>query len=254
MIANNEIAVSRPMSPLALLERHRGTREEEVLPRRKLALLHAVTHEMRSPLTVIRAYSSTVIDRKAKLSVREIKDLMRRIESSARLVELIVGDLEVLTEQETVALCVGVLDLPSFLSEITTDLRALVPGRDLQLVFSRKRLQLRADSVRLKQVLNNLVENAHKYSKAGGRIVVRVQKLERDVLISVEDEGPGVPAEDVERIFQPFFRGADTSGIEGSGLGLAICKSLVEAQGGSLQAASIPGPGFRVTIALPLPV
>ncbi|HEY7467722.1 MAG TPA: ATP-binding protein [Dehalococcoidia bacterium] len=252
MLANKEIvSASRPSRRHGFLGSRREGRDGEGLPRWSLALLRAVTHEIRSPLTVIRAYSSVALQKKTRLSATEMTDLMRHIDRSARLVEVIVGDLEALAKQESVRMRLVALDLGAFLSDNTPDLQALAPGRRLQVDLDLESLRLRADPVRLKQVLNNLVENAHKYSRPAGQITIRVGQLRDKVLIAVEDEGPGVPAEEVNRIFDPFFRGTRTSRQSGSGLGLAICKSLVEAQGGGLAAAPGPRGGFQMLVTLP---
>jgi len=176
---------------------------------------------------------------------------MRHIDRSARLVEVIVGDLESLAKQESVRMRLMALDLTSFLSDNVADLQALAPGRQLSLNFDVCSPRLRADPVRLKQVLNNLVENAHKYSRPRGQITIRVGRLDDSVLITVEDEGPGVPPDEISQIFDPFFRGSRTAKRMGSGLGLAICKSLVEAQGGGLAAATGPCGGFQMLVTLP---
>jgi signal transduction histidine kinase len=192
------------------------------------------------------------LQQKTRLSPAEMTDLMRHIDRSAKLVEVIVGDLEALARQESIQMRLVALDLAAFLREHCSDLQALAPGRQLELDFGLPSLQLRADPVRLKQVLNNLVENAHKYSRPSGQITIRVGQVRESVLIAVEDEGPGVPADEIQQIFDPFFRGARTSQQNGSGLGLAICKSLVEAQGGGLRAAPSPRGGFQMLVTLPV--
>jgi len=250
MVAKEVVTASRPSSAVALIER---PREDEPIgmPQWSRALLSAVSHELRSPLTVIRAYSSVVLQNKTRLSNGEVKDIMRSIDRSARLVEVIVGDLETLVRHETVTLHPVVVDLGSFLAEHAEDWQALTPGRELQLESQAGSLRLHADPQRLKQVLNNLVENAHKYSTPGGAITIRVGCANDSVLIAVQDEGPGIPSGEIEQAFEPFYRGSRETDAVGSGLGLAICKSLVEAQGGGLRAAPCPSGGFQMLVTLP---
>jgi signal transduction histidine kinase len=250
MLAHKEIVpATTPARRQGLRPRRRG--DQDGLPRWSLALLRAVSHEIRSPLTVIRAYSSVALQANRRLSRTEMTDLMRRIDRSARLVEVIVGDLDALARQESVQMRLVALDLATFLRENTADLQALAPGRRLQLDFDLASPRLRADPLRLKQVLNNLVENAHKYSRPSGQITIRAGQARDSVLIAVEDEGPGVSADEIKQIFDPFFRGSRTSKQNGSGLGLAICKSLIEAQGGGLRAAPSPRGGFQMLVTLP---
>jgi signal transduction histidine kinase len=252
MLANKEIvSASRPVRRGTQAPRRTAPEEAESLPRWSLALLRAITHEIRSPLAVIRTYSTASLQRKARLTSREMTDILGHIDRSARLVEVIIGDLESLARQESVQMRLVPVDLPRFLSEHAPDLRALAPGRQLELDLDFGELRLRADPVRLKQVLNNLVENAHKYSRPRGQITIRVGQINDNVLIAVEDEGPGVPADEIQQIFEPFFRGSRTSRQNGSGLGLAICKSLIEAQGGGLRAAASPRGGFQMLLSLP---
>jgi signal transduction histidine kinase len=250
MVAREIVSTSHPASGAAVLERlaeEQGTG----MPQWSRALLRAVSHELRSPLTVIRAYSSLVLQRKTRLSQGEVRDIMRGIDRSARLVEVIVSDLETLVNHETVAMQPVMLDLDAFLSENAEDLQALAPGRELQLEYQPGPLRLHTDPLRLKQVLNNLVENSHKYSHPGGEITIRVGCAGESILIAVQDAGPGIAPDEVERVFQPFYRGSHGTDADGSGLGLAICKSLVEAQGGGLRAAPCPRGGFQMLVTLP---
>ena len=251
MLSNEEIVSAPRPSRRHQLRRRGEGRDEEGLPQWSVTLLRAVTHEIRSPLTVIRAYSSVALQKKTRLSRTEMAELMVHIDRSARLVETIIGDLDALAKRESVRMRLVSLDLTHFLSEHALDLQALAPGRRLELDFDMGSLVLRADPVRLKQVLNNLVENAHKYSRPSGPIIIRAGQVDEKVLIAVEDEGPGVPPDEINQIFDPFFRGTRTSKQNGSGLGLAICKSLVEAQGGGLRAASSPRGGFQMLVTLP---
>ncbi|HWO72320.1 MAG TPA: ATP-binding protein [Dehalococcoidia bacterium] len=221
------------------------------MPHWSRGLLRAVGHEIRAPLTVIRANSTLVLEERRRLSRAEISDLMRQIDSSARLVDVIVGDLEALAKQSRVRLRIEDFDLVSLLASFAPDLRALVPARHLELALPDHPLRLRADAMRLKQVLNNLVENADKYSRQGGSIRIAAEPALDSALLIVEDEGPGVPGDELERIFQPFFRGSRSAGTKGSGLGLAICRALIEAQGGSLSACKASGGRFQVRAALP---
>jgi signal transduction histidine kinase len=111
---------------------------------------------------------------------------------------------------------------------------------------------VRADRERLKQVLMNLVENAVKYSPAGGEVDVRAWADNGLVLVAVEDQGPGIPREQQGLIFEKFGRANVGGGKPGSGLGLFIARSIAEAHGGSLKVRSAPGQGSTFTLELPL--
>jgi signal transduction histidine kinase len=102
----------------------------------------------------------------------------------------------------------------------------------------------------LEQVVVNLIGNAQKYSTQQQPIRIDLRARGNQLTISIEDQGIGIPASDQERIFEPFFRGSNTSGIEGTGLGLPVVKALMEAMGGSVQVWSEPLRGTRFTIVL----
>lgn len=110
-----------------------------------------------------------------------------------------------------------------------------------------------ADRVRTQQILNNLLSNAIKYSPRGGVIKIRAREMNSMVHIDIEDEGIGIPQENLDKIFAPFYRGSchDTDGIPGYGIGLSIVKSLVELQGGEISVESEVGKGSRFTFTLP---
>jgi signal transduction histidine kinase len=111
---------------------------------------------------------------------------------------------------------------------------------------------LRVDPDRIRQVLLNLLTNAHEYCPERASIRVSAQQIGAEVEISVTDDGPGIPASQLEHIFERFTRGDAglTQRVGGTGLGLAISKSLVELHGGSIGAESVPGEGstFRITL------
>jgi signal transduction histidine kinase len=251
MVAKEIVAASRPSPGVGLFQRPGEGDDGPALPQWSRTLLRAVTHELRSPLTVIRAYSSVTLQRGTRLSHGEVRDIMRHIDSSARLAEVIVGDLETFVKQEAATMRPVTMEARTFVVDHADDLQALAPGRELQLELYPEALLLYADPQRLRQVLNNLVENAHKYSRPCGEIRIRVSRSAEGVLIAVQDEGPGVPPEEFEQVFEPFYRGARDSTARGDGLGLAICKSLIEAQGGGLRAAPSPRGGFQMRVTLP---
>jgi signal transduction histidine kinase len=113
-------------------------------------------------------------------------------------------------------------------------------------------LVLRCDPKRLKQVLNNLLSNAIKYTHQGGRVQVQLADLGSSAEISVHDNGPGLRADQLRRIFQPFERlGAEKTGTPGTGLGLALVRTLVELMGGSIRVDSTVGVGSTFTVCLP---
>jgi signal transduction histidine kinase len=110
------------------------------------------------------------------------------------------------------------------------------------------------DPKRLEQVLRNLLSNALKYSPAGGTITVRGRRDGRQLLVQISDQGIGIPAEALERVFERFYRVENelTQSVRGAGLGLAVCRGIVEAHGGRIWVESVPGLGstFYVTLSV----
>ena len=112
--------------------------------------------------------------------------------------------------------------------------------------------RVRGDRERLRQVIQNLIDNAVKYSFAGGRVYVRAMSNDGQVLIDVADEGPGVAPEDQELIFEKFGRSSGGVTKPGTGLGLFIARSIAEAHGGVLEVSSTPGRGATFLLKLPV--
>jgi two-component system sensor histidine kinase KdpD len=132
--------------------------------------------------------------------------------------------------------------------------RGLIADRPLRLELPPRLPSVRMDASQMERVLANLLQNAIKYSPPGTPLGVSARITDDDNLeLSVDDEGPGIPAEDRERIFSPFFRTqtAEHSKIPGHGLGLAICQSIVLAHGGRMLVTDRPGGGARFTVLIP---
>lgn len=188
-----------------------------------------------------------------ELTGREMLDLLREIDSAASLLDSILGDLETVAFKEGMQVHIETLDLTCFFAETASKFQALAPGRKLSLTL-QEHICVRADRLRLEQVISNLIENAHNYSSPGGEVCIKSRRKGGQVLLTVSDEGPGVPPGDLDRILEPFFRSSQVaSHVKGSGLGLAICREFIEAQGGSLWACLPDSGGFEINIALPTP-
>jgi signal transduction histidine kinase len=178
------------------------------------------------------------------------------IEDSTRHLQRIVDDLLVLSRLEA-----GVLDIqrePVPLQGLFDSVLAAfgsVSTHGIIVVPRSTSLIVMGDQSRLRQVLSNLLDNAIKYSPHGGEIEIRCRRSRDGVTITVRDYGPGVPPDEIELIFEAFYRGANATAdeaIKSTGLGLAICKGFVEAHGGEIRARLPEGGGLAVAITLPL--
>jgi two-component system sensor histidine kinase KdpD len=242
------------------------TSEAEALRRSerlKSALLEAVTHDIRTPLTSIKASVTTLLDeletecemasldsegRREMLEVinEEADRLNRFIESLLDLARLEAGQFEL-------RLRLGTID--EMLRAALDRAKPLTRGHTLEISIGPELPPVRVDAKAVAEVVYTLVDNAAKYSPAGSNIKVAADRLGDEMLrLSVEDEGPGIPSELRERVFDKFFRaGRTTQSPVGTGLGLAIARGIVEAHGGRIWIEDTgTGRGVRVVVTLPL--
>jgi len=219
-----------------------------------------VSHELRTPLTAIKGYAETLLGGAGDnpdTRGRFLSVIDRHSERLGRLIDdlLTLSDLELGRRPlrlATVAVAPAVEDVLQILGDA-----AARAGLGLSQVVSPETPSITADGDRFRQVLINLVDNALKYTPAGGRVVVRAGPADGKhpgmVEIAVEDTGIGVPARDVPRLTERFFRvdKARSRELGGTGLGLAIVKHIVQAHGGELAIASRVGRGTTVSVFLP---
>ncbi len=206
------------------------------------------SHELRTPLSVLRAQVE-LLDQAADERGRHeaAVTLLRRVDQLDRL----VGEMLTLASAEAGELVeTRSIDLDDFFEDLERDL-PLFGNRDYDVVPVSG--VLRADPDRLMQVLGNLIRNAVAQTHHRDRIVVAARPLGNQLEISVSDTGPGIPADELERIFERFHRLDQSRSRErgGSGLGLAIARAIVEAHGGTIRAESDLGLGATFTIELP---
>ncbi|MES2209612.1 MAG: HAMP domain-containing sensor histidine kinase [Chloroflexota bacterium] len=221
-------------------------------------LIALVTHELRTPLAVVRAYTDLLAE-EPPLDGRYSRDPGRRdqraswhdgtigqIERLDRLVDSILASVRVVPDQPA---AVEPIDVADLVGEVVRGLAPIL-GRHEVVVQGGVRLHALADPPRLRQMLEHLVENAVKYAPPGTHIRVDWGMTEGAVRIGVQDDGPGIPPEWRERIFEPYAR-RDTHTARGSGIGLYAAKRLAESMGGHLWCEPAPDHGARFVIALP---
>jgi signal transduction histidine kinase len=224
-------------------------------------LIALVTHELRTPLAVVRAYADLLAD-EPPLRGRESRDLARRetraawhratleqIERLDRLVDSILASVRVVPEGPA---SVTPIDLGGLVDEVVSSLRPILDRHRVEIVPS-VRLHGLADPPRLRQILEHLVENAVKYAPPETAIRIDWALHEGVVQLGVSDEGPGIPDEWRERIFEPYAR-RDTHTARGSGIGLYAAKRLGESMGARLWCEPARPHGARFVVALPAAV
>lgn len=212
-------------------------------------------HELRTPLTSLRGYAE--LYRQGALTTPEaIGRAMGRIEAEATRMSRLVDDLLLLARLDRQrALEREPVDLAALAREAAADFAAVEPDRPFEPRITDG-VVVFGDRARLRQVLDNLLANARSHTPAGTPVRLSVQRAGQEAELVVADDGPGIPPEARERVFERFWR-ADpgrTRARGGSGLGLAIVASLVAAHGGSVAVAADdgPGPGARFVVRLPL--
>ena len=215
--------------------------------------IHTVSHDLRSPLTSVIGYTE-LVERAGSLNDNQ-REFLKRIQESVQHITSLINDLLELgsieagldTRREYVQVD-GILNYTLEMLQgqikakhikVQTDLTPALPA-------------LRANPVRLRQVLDNVVGNAIKYSYDQGDVNISMRAEDEQIIIQVTDNGPGIPVKDQAHIFDKFYRGSNISSHAGSGLGLAIVKSIVEAHQGRMWVESIVGKGSTFFIILPV--
>jgi two-component system sensor histidine kinase KdpD len=241
--------------------RERAT-QTEVLQRAdslKTALLNAVSHDLRTPLASIIASASSLRQGDVEWTDAERETFATDIEEQATRLSRIVTNLLDLSRMESGQLRPdrGWYDLSALVDDVVGRLRPLGSSHALHISVPDDLPPVPLDYIEIDEVLSNLVENAFRHTPAGTRIEIEARVEHREVAIEVSDNGPGIPAEALPHVFDPFVRlSVARDGKGGIGLGLAVARGLVEAHGGHIAAQRRSGGGttFRFTLPLEAPV
>jgi two-component system sensor histidine kinase KdpD len=224
--------------------------------RLRSALLNSISHDLRTPLAGVLGSVTTLIDYRQSLEEPVQADLLESIRDEAERLNRYVGDLLDMTRLEAggVAPRTESTDLRDVVSAAADRVGRRLGDRKLVRDYPKTLSTVPADSALLEQALVNILENAIAYSPDGSRIEAAVYEDQRNVVISIEDEGRGIPTAQLQQVFERFHRFDEASDRgKGAGLGLAIAKGFVEALGGRIAAASPihEGRGTRILISLP---
>jgi two-component system, OmpR family, sensor histidine kinase KdpD len=239
-------------------ERHRlATRAAEAEATRradvaKTALLHAISHDLRSPLTAITTAAGGL--RRTSLEPGDREALVQAIEGESERLAGLVEDLLDLSRIEAGAVNPRAdwCDLADVVSRAAVQVSARHGERPIELELPADLPLVRVDVAQLERVFSNLLSNAVKFSPPGSPVRVSGGSGAGKVTLRVTDRGRGVPRSQRSEIFEPFVRGAGTG--QGSGLGLAICKGLVEANGGEIRLEAATGPDAGATFSVSFPL
>ncbi|MDK2881243.1 MAG: hypothetical protein PWQ99_1018 [Clostridia bacterium] len=225
------------------------------LERSRQEFIAAISHELRTPLTSIRGFIQAILD--GIIPPEEQKKYLRLAGAESERLTRLVGDLLELARLRagSIRLRRAPVDLLEVAGEAAAEFRLLAGRRKIAVEPppGSGRVMVSGDRDRLRQILLNLLSNAVKYTGEDGEILVIISRQGGQVVLTVRDNGTGIPQEDLQRIFEKFQRGsrAGDASAGGSGLGLAIVKELAELHGGRVSAWSEPGRGTEISVELP---
>lgn len=250
--ASSQVAVA--LERIAIAQAEARTRLLEESDRLKSSLLSSVSHELRTPLATIKAAASSLRTGEVGWSSGARDELLAAIDNEADYLNILVGNLLDMTRIES-----GALKpqrqwnvLLEIVQSTLTRMRHLTASHRLEIGIPDELPLVPVDYLQMEQVFTNLISNSTKYAPAGSliRVTAGVQDA-GDLLVQVSNQGPHVPPEDLDRIFDKFYRITAADRVTGTGLGLSICKGIIEAHGGRIWAVNLPD-GFAFDFTLPL--
>ena len=233
----------------------RDVTRERTADAMKSQLLSTVSHELRTPLASIKGFATTLLRQDVKWDEATQHDFLRIIEEEADRLTEIIDNLLDMSQIEAGALRIAkeLTQLRQLIREVVDEMRMRTEAHYFVVDLPSELPRVLVDPRRIRQVLTNLIGNAIKYSQKG-QIAVACEVTDDHVVVSVSDQGEGIPPQYLGKIFERFFQvdGASTRRVGGSGLGLAISRSIIEAHDGKIWAESIAGQGSTFRFTLPL--
>jgi two-component system OmpR family sensor kinase len=254
---NNAIELMRSQHTLA---RQAAMLEEQLAHEQRLAMLQRnfvsmVSHEFRTPLTVIDGHARRLVKMKDTTTPAEIGERGGKIRAAVlrltHLIDNLLNSARVIDGAEPYFEATE-MDLAALLREVCQLHREMVPSAQIAERYAATPLPMVGDARLLFQVFSNLLSNAIKYSPGGGLIEVDAGIAGDHAVVAVTDRGIGIPAADLDRLFERYYRGGNVSGIVGTGVGLYLVKVAIDLHGGRIEVDSKEGSGSRFSIRLPI--
>jgi len=254
---NNAIELMQSQRTLA---RQAATLEEQLAQEQRLALLQRnfvsmASHEFRTPLTVIDGHARRLVKTKDSVTAVEIGERGGKIRAAVlrltHLIDNLLNSARLIDGGAEPYFHPAEMDLAALLREVCQVHREITPGAQISERFAAAPIAMVGDVKLLFQVFSNLLSNAVKYSPHGGAIEVEAGVAAGEVIVTIADRGIGIPAADLDRLFERYHRGSNVSGIVGTGVGLYLVKMAIELHRGGIEVESKEGTGSRFVVRLP---
>ena len=254
---NNAIAL---MESQRMLARQAALLAEQLAQEQRLALqqrnfVSMASHEFRTPMTIIDGHARRLIKLKDSIGPAEIGERAGKMRSAVlrmtQLIDNLLNSSRLIDGGGGQYFHPAEMDMATLLQEVCDLHREMVPGARIAERIATAPMRMVGDPKLLFQVFSNLLSNAIKYSPDGGVIAVDAALASDEVIVTIADRGIGVPAGDLDRLFERYHRGSNVSGIVGTGVGLYLVKMVVDMHGGAVAVESTEGEGARFTIRLP---
>ena len=255
---NNAIELMRSQRILA---RQAAMLEEQLAQEQRLALaqrnfVSMASHEFRTPMTIIDGHARRLMKMQGSMPPAEIDERAGKIRAAVlrltHLIDNLLNSARLIDGGAELYFHPAEMDMTALLREVCQLHREMVPGVQIAERFAATPMPMVGDAKLLFQVFSNLLSNAVKYSPGGGTIEVEAEIVADNAVVTIADRGLGIPAGDLDRLFERYHRGSNVSGIVGTGVGLYLVKVAVDLHGGGVEVKSREGEGSRFTIRLPI--
>jgi len=248
----NQVALA--IEGAQLVEQTHQTELLQATEKLQTALLNSISHDLRTPLVSITGALSSLDEAGPALDEEVRKSLIETAREEADRLNRLVGNLLDITRLEAGAMQLHreACDVQELIGSALEQIGTPLKNRQVNVEISPKIPLISLDFVLFSRVLVNVIDNALKYSPVEKPIDIRVRISKQDLEISIADRGEGIPVDDLEHIFDKFYRVQRPDNVSGTGLGLSICKGIVEAHNGCIRAEKRRGGGAIFTISVPL--
>ncbi|WP_439924943.1 sensor histidine kinase [Nitrobacter sp. JJSN] len=230
--------------------------QEQRLARLQRNFVSMASHEFRTPLTHIDGHARRLLKMKDRLHPDEVSERAGKVRGSVlrltHLIDNLLNSSRLIDGGTALDLHLSNIDLAALLREVCQLHREITPGSSIVERFGPAPLRMVGDPKLLFQLFSNLLSNAVKYSPGGGIIEISAETISEQIGVSIADYGIGIPASDLDHVFERYHRGSNVSGIVGTGVGLYLVKMVADLHNGEVGVQSKEGEGSRFTISLPI--